>query len=53
MNDKQQIAALSDELDRLILRFTDEFDLTAASVIGILQYRIHLLCQQVIQQNEN
>lgn len=46
MSEKQQIAALADKLDLLINQYRHEFDLTYASVVGVLTIKIQLLCQE-------
>ena len=46
MNDREQTQAFADELDTLVKRYADEFDLTYATVVGALQMKIWLLCQQ-------
>lgn len=44
MDQEQQIEAFEDDLDRLIQRYADEFDLTFAAAIGVMQMKIHRLC---------
>ena len=36
MTDEDQIAAFGDELERLVDRFREEFDLPYVSVVGVL-----------------
>lgn len=44
MSESDQVQALSDELDALIDHYRAEFDLTYASVVGVLHMKQHLLC---------
>lgn len=46
MTEKEQIEKLADALDKFIDEYRAEFDLTYASVVGVLQMKIHLLCQE-------
>lgn len=46
MDQKEQTFAFGDELDKLISRFGNEFDITYASIVGVLQMKIHLLCSE-------
>lgn len=46
MNHTEQITAFADDIDRLVERYRNEFDLTYASVIGVLFMKAHLLCNE-------
>jgi hypothetical protein len=37
MTEQDQIQAFSDDLEKLIYRYRDEFDLTIASMVGVLE----------------
>lgn len=52
MEEKEQTNAFADDLDRLVDRYRNEFDMTYASVVGALQMKIHLLCQEAANLNE-
>ena len=52
MTDSEQTSAFGDELDKLIDRFREEFDLTYAQLIGTLHFKIHLLCNEA-ERNAN
>ena len=41
-----QLDQFSDELDRMVERFRAEYDLTYGEVVGALQMKIHLLCSE-------
>lgn len=50
MDEKEQINALASELDTMIERFRDEFDLSYASVVGTLHMKITVLELEIIDQ---
>jgi hypothetical protein len=37
MTEREQVEAFSDDLEKLIYRYRDEFDLTVAGIIGVLE----------------
>lgn len=43
MNESDQISHFGDDLDRLVDRYRDEYDLTIASVVGALFAKATLL----------
>ena len=43
MSEEEQISALADDLDALVGRYRDEFDLSVAAVIGVLQFKAFLV----------
>ena len=40
MTEKEQIDAFSDDIDRLITRYADEFDLSRAAAVGTLMFAL-------------
>lgn len=52
MNDSEQVRQLGDELDRLINRFRQEYDMTYAAVVGVLEMKKHLLCEEAARLAE-
>jgi len=46
MNDNDQTVAFANELDKLIHRFSIEFELPYSFVIGAMQMKIYLLCRE-------
>lgn len=50
MTPSEQIERLSDEIDALIGRYRDEYDLTYAAVIGVLFAKAHFLCEEAKNQ---
>lgn len=43
MSEREQIKAFADDLDALVKRYIDEFDLTAASAVGCLAFKMHTI----------
>lgn len=52
MNEREQIRALSNDLDALILRYSTEFEISYASVAGVLQHKIHNLFNELILEED-
>ena len=46
MNERDQIDQISNELDALINRYRLEYDTCYADLIGVLQLKIHTLCNE-------
>lgn len=53
MDGQEQIQQVADELDKLIERCRIEYDLSYASVVGVLQMKTHLLCQEAAEADTN
>jgi len=53
MTAEEQTQALADDLDALVRRYALEFDLTYAAVVGVLQIKIHLLCESAGNQYQD
>lgn len=49
MTDREQIKAFADELDNLVNRFADEFNLTTAAAVGVLMIK----AQEIIYESAN
>lgn len=52
MTEREQIDEFSNKLDELVNQYRSEFDLTYASVVGTLQMKAWLLCQEAEQRSE-
>jgi len=52
MSDAEQLAAFADELDRMIHRFSKEFDLSYAVVVGVLQMKVQMLCAEAATRRD-
>jgi hypothetical protein len=44
MSDKEQIDHFANDLDALVKRYSEEYDIPYASVVGVLQMKAWLLC---------
>lgn len=44
MSEAEQVKAFANELDLLVERYSNEFDLTYAAAVGVLFMKAHLLC---------
>ena len=53
MDQTTQIQHFCNDLDKLIDRYASEFDLNYASIIGALQMKSYLLCQEALDSNPN
>jgi hypothetical protein len=53
MTESQQIFAFSDDIDRLVDRYRTEFNITYASVVGVLFMKAHLLCDEAEKDDNN
>jgi hypothetical protein len=52
MSEQEQIFAFADELDKLVQRYTDEFDLTYASAVGVLHTKATFLILEARGEEE-
>lgn len=48
----EQVKQFADELDRLVERYRDEYDLTYAAVVGTLHMKAYLLCGEAGERSE-
>ncbi len=53
MDDKQQIFAFADDIDRLVERYRSEFDMTYAAVVGVLFMKSQLLCGEAGEKDDD
>ncbi len=53
MDDKQQIFAFADDIDRLVERYRSEFDMTYAAVVGVLFMKAQLLCGEAGERDDD
>lgn len=42
----QQIQSFEEALDKLVKLYADEYDLSIAAIVGCLQIKSHLLCEE-------
>lgn len=48
----QGVEHLSNEIDRMIDRFRQEYDMSYAETVGVLQMKIHLLCCEAADRDD-
>jgi hypothetical protein len=53
MDERTQIGCFDDDLDRLLQRYSDEFDMSLAAMIGTLHVKIHELVANSVDQDED
>lgn len=46
MTEKDQTDHFANDLDKLVDRYRSEYEISYASVVGVLQMKIHLLCSE-------
>lgn len=46
MDADQQIQSFEDALDKLVKLYAEEYDLSIAAMVGCLQIKSHLLCEE-------
>ena len=49
MTQEEQTDAFSQALEGLMIRYVEEFDLTYASMIGVLTVAIHVLAEEAVE----
>jgi hypothetical protein len=52
MSYDEQIVHFGNEVDAVVNRFSEEYDLPSAVIVGILQMKIHLLCVDAFNREE-
>lgn len=52
MDANEQVKQFADDLDNLVDRYRDEYDLNYAAVVGALFMKAHLLCDEAGDEAE-
>ena len=52
MSEKEQIDNFANDVDRLVERYRSEYEISYASVVGVLQMKIHLVCQEAGERGD-
>jgi hypothetical protein len=52
MSEKEQVDQLASDVDAMINRYRTEYDLSYASVVGVFQMKIHMLCEEAADRSE-
>lgn len=50
MTSQEQTFHFGDELDKLVNRFRQEYDMEYAQIVGTLHMKAHLLCQEACER---
>lgn len=50
MSDKEQTDHFANDVDNLVERYRSEYDMSYACVVGVLQMKIHLLCNEASER---
>lgn len=53
MNDREQLIAFAVDLDNLIERYIQEFNLPFAGIVGLLHIKAHAITQNQLEQDED
>ncbi len=52
MTDPEQTTHFANEIDALVDKYRNEYDITYASIVGVLQMKIHLLCEEAEERED-
>ena len=52
MSEKEQIDHFANDVDNLVERYRSEYEMTYAAVVGVLQMKIHLLCAEASERED-
>lgn len=51
MSESEQIQHFANELEALVNRFRAEYNMTYASILGVLYLQAHMLCQESLDRS--
>jgi hypothetical protein len=51
MTPESQTAHFANDLERLINRYRDEYDMTYSNMVGVLHIQTHLLCREMADRH--
>lgn len=52
MTDKEQTDAFANDLDKLVERYRQEFDMSYAQIVGTLYMKCHILCSEAEERGD-
>lgn len=52
MTDKEQMDHFANDIDALVERYRTEYEITYAAVVGVLQMKIHLVCDEASERGD-
>ena len=53
MSEKEQIDHFANDIDNIVERYRSEYEISYASVVGVLQMKIHLLCEEAGEREDD
>lgn len=53
MTESEQVSQFADEVDKLVERFRIEYDMSYASVVGVLHMKTHFLCREAEEMGDD
>lgn len=52
MDSKEQIKHFANDIDNIVDRYRAEYDMSYAAVVGVFQMKIHLLCAEAAERED-
>jgi hypothetical protein len=52
VTEKEQTDHLANDVDNLVDRYRSEYEMSYAAVVGVLQMKIHLLCDEASERGD-
>lgn len=52
MSEKEQTERFARDVDNLVERYRSEYDLSYASIVGVLQIKVHLMCDEMLNHDD-
>jgi hypothetical protein len=52
MTDREQLDHFANDIDNLIDRYSDEYDMSYAMVVGVLEMKINSLCREASKRSD-
>lgn len=52
VSEQEQISHLGNDIDALVDRYRQEYDMSYASVVGVLEMKIFLLCSEASERSD-
>jgi len=53
MSEEEQLKCLANDVDALINRYREEFNISYATVVAVLTFKTHMMCQEAARQKED
>jgi hypothetical protein len=52
MTEKEQVDHFANDIDSLVNRYRNEYDMSYAAVVGVFQMKIYLLCSEASKRRD-